>query len=236
MRIPVQRWPVLFLLTVGLCASGIASTASGGPAEQKPVRKTYDVGKLVQNRGDVSVLIELVAGSIDPQGWSEMGGVGQIQVKKKGKLDVTQTPAVHAQIAELFGGIQKLPPFFKSSDKKTKNPKGTKRPATPNTKVKPGEKVKPAEKAKPLFEVPVGKKDPNGNRVVIYYVKDLLRRGGDVDPLIETIVTKVTPDNWEEVGGTGTINPFLRGGALVIRQSEKGHKQLHELLGKMRKK
>ena len=78
---------------------------------------------------------------------------------------------------------------------------------------------------------------------VIYPVYDLLvwdalDAGGspgdlDYDALIELITSTVAPTSWDEVGGPGSIAPYL--GNLVISQTQQVHEQIAELLMRLRR-
>lgn len=52
----------------------------------------------------------------------------------------------------------------------------------------------------------------------------------ELQQLAELISTSVEPDNWDFVGGTGTICAFPQRGLLVISNTESAHKKVHNLL------
>jgi len=58
----------------------------------------------------------------------------------------------------------------------------------------------------------------------------------DFQSLIETIKSEVEPNSWEESSGDATIMPFPVTLSLVVRQSAPIHRQIEELLGKLRHK
>jgi len=70
--------------------------------------------------------------------------------------------------------------------------------------------------------------------VVLRNEKDQLEL--DFDSLIEVITTSVEPASWDHVGGPGSIAPFGVGAPMLsVRQTERVHQQLGELLAAMRK-
>jgi hypothetical protein len=66
-----------------------------------------------------------------------------------------------------------------------------------------------------------------------YKVSDLLP-DGELEPLIEAIQTTVSPADWEEVGGEGTIKPGTERGTLDVSQSYPIHRQLRQLFADLR--
>jgi len=75
----------------------------------------------------------------------------------------------------------------------------------------------------------------------VYDVNDLLSPRtedlrGDLDDLIDMMTTVIRPENWEGVGGTGSIAPLIvRGrGILVIRQTWPVHLEIIQLLEDIR--
>lgn len=55
------------------------------------------------------------------------------------------------------------------------------------------------------------------------------------DILIQTIVNTVSPQNWSSAGGSGTVDYFPLGYALVINQTADIHEQVAELLAALRR-
>ncbi len=57
----------------------------------------------------------------------------------------------------------------------------------------------------------------------------------DFDSMIELITATIEPEQWEKVGGPGSIAPFESRGAagLVIRHTPKVHQQVGQLLGEL---
>lgn len=60
------------------------------------------------------------------------------------------------------------------------------------------------------------------------------RPGLDFQSLIDNIVANIAPDEWEEVGGPGSIEPFTNSGALVISQTTGVHQEIAEFLKALR--
>lgn len=56
----------------------------------------------------------------------------------------------------------------------------------------------------------------------------------DFKPLIQVITNTISPNEWEEVGGGGSIRPFETTLSLVIRQSDSVHQQIEELITTLR--
>jgi hypothetical protein len=79
-------------------------------------------------------------------------------------------------------------------------------------------------------------------RTVIYPVADLAvfrdpssgEQWADYDSLIEIIQNTVATDTWQDVGGAGTIEPFENGRALAISQTDEVHREVAQLLEKLR--
>ena len=57
----------------------------------------------------------------------------------------------------------------------------------------------------------------------------------DCDNLIELIATTVEPDSWAEKGGSGSMRSYETTLSLVIRQTQKVHEEIHELLDQLRR-
>ncbi|MFG0240064.1 MAG: hypothetical protein ACF8CY_03260, partial [Gimesia chilikensis] len=57
----------------------------------------------------------------------------------------------------------------------------------------------------------------------------------DFDSLTELIVSTVEPDSWEEIGGAGSVRPFETTLSLVIRQTQKVHDEIANLLEQLRR-
>jgi general secretion pathway protein D len=57
----------------------------------------------------------------------------------------------------------------------------------------------------------------------------------DFDSLINLITSTVEPDQWDDVGGPGTIEQFDTNLSLVIRQTEEVHEQIVDLLAQLRR-
>ena len=60
------------------------------------------------------------------------------------------------------------------------------------------------------------------------------RQMDDYDTLIETIISTIAPDTWDEAGGAGSIEPFPVSRALVISQTRDVHRQIGPLLETLR--
>jgi general secretion pathway protein D len=57
----------------------------------------------------------------------------------------------------------------------------------------------------------------------------------DFGPLIELITQTVEPDSWDEMGGGGTIHEYENNLTLVIKQTEKVHAEIVEVLEQLRR-
>lgn len=57
----------------------------------------------------------------------------------------------------------------------------------------------------------------------------------DFDTLIELITTTIAPTSWDEVGGSGSIQPFPTNLSLVISNTEEVHEQIVDLLDQLRR-
>jgi len=71
----------------------------------------------------------------------------------------------------------------------------------------------------------------------VYYVGDLIgapsgsRKWG---PLMQLITSTIDPDSWPDCGGPGSIQIFPAGDALVFSQKAEVHREVRELLAKLR--
>lgn len=79
--------------------------------------------------------------------------------------------------------------------------------------------------------------------VKVYPVFDLVARpadapasrpGLDFQTFIASVQTNIAPDTWQDVGGPGTIEPFINSGALVISQTTGIHQEIAEFLKALR--
>jgi len=57
----------------------------------------------------------------------------------------------------------------------------------------------------------------------------------DFDPLMELIQRTISPESWEELGGTGRMQEFESNLSLVIYQSQEVHEQIQDLLDQLRR-
>ena len=57
----------------------------------------------------------------------------------------------------------------------------------------------------------------------------------DFDSLQQLIVTTVRPDSWSEIGGSGDMEHFVTTLSLVVRQTEKVHQEIADLLDQLRR-
>jgi len=78
---------------------------------------------------------------------------------------------------------------------------------------------------------------------IVYDVADLvaLRRGDgsydcNYEPLVRLITKTIEPDSWTEMGGNGTVEPFVADHlrVLIIKQTEHAQKKVQELLADLR--
>ncbi|MCA9067397.1 MAG: hypothetical protein KDA84_00640, partial [Planctomycetaceae bacterium] len=57
----------------------------------------------------------------------------------------------------------------------------------------------------------------------------------DFDTLSDLIVTTIEPDTWAEVGGSGSVRSYETTLSLVIRQTQKVHEEIRDLLEQLRR-
>ena len=57
----------------------------------------------------------------------------------------------------------------------------------------------------------------------------------DFDPLMELIRTTISPESWDEMGGTGTMSEFRTNLSLVISNTQEVHEQIQSLLDQLRR-
>jgi general secretion pathway protein D len=57
----------------------------------------------------------------------------------------------------------------------------------------------------------------------------------DFDSLIDLITKTIKPQSWDEVGGTGSIQPFDTNLSIVVSQTQEVHEELVDLLGQLRR-
>jgi type II secretory pathway component GspD/PulD (secretin) len=57
----------------------------------------------------------------------------------------------------------------------------------------------------------------------------------DFDTLSQLITNTIEPDSWDEVGGSGSVQPFPTTLSLVIRQTQKVHEEIVDLLDQLRR-
>ncbi|MCL2743782.1 MAG: hypothetical protein FWE67_08025, partial [Planctomycetaceae bacterium] len=67
----------------------------------------------------------------------------------------------------------------------------------------------------------------------IYPIEDLMKRGGDMEELIEIIEAIVSPDSWAANGGDAEMSPF-GDKLLIVRQLDEVHTELENLFAAMR--
>lgn len=77
----------------------------------------------------------------------------------------------------------------------------------------------------------------------VYPVRDLLQTidatlfrsaGYDIDPLMDSIFTTISPDSWDPSGGPGSLAAYEPLGVLVCAQTDDVHRQIQMLLAKLR--
>jgi len=72
----------------------------------------------------------------------------------------------------------------------------------------------------------------------VYPVGDLLKKDNQesvaqsVKMLIDVVISNVSSDSWEEVGGTGSVSYFH--GQLVVSQTQEAHERFEEMLDQLR--
>lgn len=79
--------------------------------------------------------------------------------------------------------------------------------------------------------------------VEFYQVVDLVtpedadpseRAARDYDSLVELVLTTITPDAWDQLGGPGSV--WVYRGVLVVSQTEGAHRQIADLFGELRRR
>jgi hypothetical protein len=223
-----ERRVVRFALALGL---GIAAANAVTAVAQGPVgklsRKTYNVRSLV--RGESAANIEhLIVSTVEPRTWMMMAGPGNIEVQGRHQLVIIQTAAVHKKVAELLAALGKLPAVQK--------PRSTRSPTKPSNSMKPpGETTRPAKPPAGVKQIPIGKQDEAGQTLMVYDVHSLLdtQRSSDFEILVKRVTSTVAPKTWEEGGGSGILQIYPRGRAIVVLQSKKVHAGLFKMLKEM---
>lgn len=204
-----------------LFGMGITAVAAEEQSE-KLSHRTYDVQRLSGGDGSTE-LIDLIGKVIAPTTWDLVGGEGTIKEAKKGQIVVSQTAAVHKELANFLEALGKLPSLQAAEDKQAKK----------TTQGRSGSKSKKAvPSAKPVWQsIPASSKTTTGQSVVIYYWKATAdeKNGTDFDSIIDKITSTVAPNTWNSVGGEGSIEPYPKGHAIVVRQSEEVHKQIAKM-------
>ena len=57
----------------------------------------------------------------------------------------------------------------------------------------------------------------------------------DFDSIIDLIIATIQPTTWDEVGGTGSIQPFETNLSLVVSQTQDAHEEIVDLLKQLRR-
>ena len=57
----------------------------------------------------------------------------------------------------------------------------------------------------------------------------------DFDTLSDLIITTIEPDTWAETGGSGSLRSYETTLSLVIRQTQKVHEEIRDLLEQLRR-
>lgn len=70
-------------------------------------------------------------------------------------------------------------------------------------------------------------------KTAVYDVRDLCRDFEESDSLAQAIASQASPDDWESLGGFGSMR-FPRPGVLVVYQTERNHNDVLELLERYR--
>jgi hypothetical protein len=68
----------------------------------------------------------------------------------------------------------------------------------------------------------------------VYAVEELAADEKQAETLMRVIRRAVEPRSWDDSGGSGVIEYFQQGKALVVRNTAEAHKELGELLGLLR--
>ncbi len=70
--------------------------------------------------------------------------------------------------------------------------------------------------------------------VVSYDVRDIVAVTRDTKPLVELITNSAEPKTWQENGGVGTVHVGRGGTVLEVRQNDRAHEQIEQLLAAVR--
>ena len=69
-----------------------------------------------------------------------------------------------------------------------------------------------------------------------YNVRDLVASiRGDMDSLMDVILSTISPASWDQVGGPGSLAPLPASGSLQIRQTLQVHRKIEQLLDDLRR-
>jgi uncharacterized protein (TIGR03067 family) len=111
-QVPLQTGLRLILSSRGLdytVTDNVLVVTTSQKARGKQVRKVYEVSDLVPEQDRADSLVKLIASSIAPQTWVEVGGAGTVDYYPPARcLIVNQTPDVHEQIQGLLESVREL--------------------------------------------------------------------------------------------------------------------------------
>jgi len=196
----------LFVILASVPLMGRAQDGPGGLD-----RKEYDLGQILGAADEPHFLEHLIMAVLHPEEWDDVGGAGTISVAKANGLVlvVRQTAAIHGEIASLLDVLSKMPRR---------------------------KQHKPAAKGQPPKQIAVtlGKADAEGLIVAVYDVADLVPTGNYAALVFP--IRQLDPTTWNSVGGPGACAEFPPSKALVILQTDAGHRQVRDWLTLQRKK
>ncbi|MEX2121198.1 MAG: hypothetical protein WD847_16515 [Pirellulales bacterium] len=220
--------------------------------------KVYPVGDLVRAEDDGLVvelrpnfdnLVESITSSIGPTSWDEVGGPGSIEpFANADALVISQTDEIHEEIEKLLASLRKtrerravqvrdqeqprpddtaltlriyrLPAGLKSSPLS-----GAPAPAPSQ----PAEQPKAAPGAPGSATVPPAVQPQfGGGGFSGAAAGQAAREGTPAEELAKVIPTVIEPESWQMAGGQGAIHAVA--GSLLVRQTEKVHRQIRRLL------
>lgn len=191
--------------------------------------RVYDVADLVriddsQDR-DYDSVIQMIRSLVEPNAWDERSGPGSVQ-PFDGFLVISQTESVHEGINALLGDLRSA-----------QNEREERAKIMAQERAARGMPPESTAAESPLE--PQSKVDADGMLVRTYVVSS----SGLPEGLADVVRLTVAPETWLETGGQGSVQAigqlFFGDGAalpggLVVRQTPKVHRQLHDFLKQLR--
>jgi hypothetical protein len=211
-----------------------------------------DDGLVVGMKPDFNTLIESITTTIAPTTWDEVGGPGSAApFPIADALVVSQTDEVHEEIEKLLAWLRET--RGKRAQLSTQQPKADETALTlkiyrlpavfqagqlATTAAPPSQS---AEQPKPVPGTPVPEAKPSGDTVPPavqpQFGGGALTAAGtgqaacadsSAQEMVEVIPMVIEPESWQMAGGQGAIHAVA--GSLLVRQTEKVHRQIRRLL------